>query len=441
MASNPLKVFDTFNIEPLPFVLGLFALAFWVLSSYIPESLSSAFRIIIILMPVWVPVVLVPVFWDFWLTYIRAKYINSQEHVLLEIRIPREISKSPLAMETLLTNLHTGMGEGTFINRYIEGKTRPWFSLEMVSAGGQVSFYIWTRKFFKDLIEAQLYGQYPTVEVHEASDYASTFHFSNDTHGLWGCDFILSRPDPYPIKTYVDYGLDKDPKEEFKIDPMGGFFEFLSKIGPGEQLWFQILIRVNKDSLREDRKRKKGFFFGTTTSWKEEAKEEIEKIRKEATPERPGSEFPGFPNPTPGQTDQIKALWKSIGKPGFDAGIRGLYIAESDKFNPANIPALTMAFKQLGDNNLNGFKPSRWFTLFNYPWQDYKDRKKKRMRLKMVDAYRRRSWFYAPYKTVPFVLNTEELATIFHFPGSVVQAPSLSRIPSTKGSAPSNIPT
>jgi hypothetical protein len=394
----------------------------------------------VLLAPIWVPLFLIPLFWDFWLTYLRAKFINSQEHVLLEVRIPREISKSPLAMETLLNGLHVGIGEGTFINRYIEGKVRPWFSLEMVSNGGQISFYIWTRKFFKDIVEAQLYGQYPTVEVHEAPDYASKFRFSNDTHSLWGCNFVLTKPDPYPIKTYVDYGLDKDPKEEFKIDPMGGFFEFLNNIGPGEQLWFQILIRVNKDTLREDRKYQPGLFFGTTTSWKEQAKEEIEKIRKEATPERPGSEFPGFPNPTPGQTDQIKALFRSIGKLGFDAGIRGVYIAEKDKFNASNIPALIMSLKQLGDDNLNSFRPSGWFTLFKYPWQDFKDRKKKKMRVRMVDAYRRRSWFHAPYKTNSFVLNTEELATIFHFPGSVVQAPALSRIPSTKGGAPPNLP-
>lgn len=278
------------------------------------------------------------------------------------------------------------------------------------------------------------------VEVHEVEDYAKKIQYDSDTYNVWGCDFKLTGKDAYPIKTYVDYGLDKDPKEEFKIDPMAGFFEFLGHIGPDEQIWFQLIIRVNKGTLREDRKYKKGTLFIETISWQEEAQEEIEEIRKKATPERPGAEFPGFPNPTPGQTDKIKALERSISKLGFDAGIRGIYLAKKDKFNGSNIPALIVSLKQLGSNNLNGISPTRWFTEFGYPWQDIRGKQKEQMRKDIIDAYKRRSFFYAPYQTTPFVLNTEEIATIFHFPGSVVQVPSLGRIPSTKGSAPPNLP-
>ncbi len=38
---------------------------------------------------------------------------------------------------------------------------------------------------------------------------------------IWGCEFKFTKGDGYPIKTYVDYGLDKDPKEEYKVDPLG----------------------------------------------------------------------------------------------------------------------------------------------------------------------------------------------------------------------------
>ncbi|MEX1120390.1 MAG: hypothetical protein WEB94_01410, partial [Candidatus Paceibacterota bacterium] len=259
----------------------------------------------------------------------------------------------------------------------------------------------------------------------------------------WGCDFKLTGKDAYPIKTYVDYGLDKDPKEEFKIDPMAGFFEFLGHIGPDEQIWFQILIRVNKSSLKEDRKYKKGSFFIETTSWKDEAKEEIAEIRDNATQkytDDQGKERAGFPNMTPGDTDKIKALERSVSKLGFDAGLRGIYIAKADTFNPSNIAALTSSLKQLNSSNLNGFAPTRWFTEFSYPWQDIFG-KKETYRREIIDAFKRRSWFHPPYKTPHFVLNTEELATIFHFPGSIVQAPTLGRIQSTKGDAPANLPT
>jgi len=386
------------------------------------------------------------VLWHVWLGYIRTKYIQNEDYVLLEIRLPREVVRSPLAMETLLTNFHIGMGESTFINRYIQGQVRPWFSLEMVSLGGEIHFYIWTRSFLKDIVEAQIYGQYPMVEIYEVDDYAKKLRYDPNVYGVWGCDFTLTGKDAYPIKTYIDYGLDKDPKEEFKIDPMAGFFEFLGHIGPDEQIWFQLLIRVNKDKLPEDRKYKGGTLFTKTTSWQEDAKKEVEEIRNNATQkytDEQGKERQGFPNPTPGDIDKIKALERSVSKLGFDAGMRGIYIAKADKFNASNIPGLTGSLKQLNSANLNGLRPIRWMIGFDYPWQDLFGfgGKKNRYKREIIDAFRRRSWFHAPYKTPSFVFNTEEIATIFHFPGSVVQAPSLSRVQSAKGEAPSNLPT
>jgi hypothetical protein len=39
-----------------------------------------------------------------------------------------------------------------------------------------------------------------------------------------------------------------------------------------------------------------------------------------------------------------------------------------------------------------------------------------------------------------FILNTEELATLYHFPGQVAATPSFKRISSTKAEAPTNLP-
>jgi hypothetical protein len=57
-----------------------------------------------------------------------------------------------------------------------------------------------------------------------------------------------------------------------------------------------------------------------------------------------------------------------------------------------------------------------------------------------LEACKRRSYFYEPFVGTPFVLNSEELATIFHFPGQAVPTPSLTRIQSKKSGAPSNLP-
>ena len=56
-------------------------------------------------------------------------------------------------MEAVLSGLHYAIGESTWWDKYILGKMRTWFSLERVSIGGEIHFYIWTRAFFKNNIE------------------------------------------------------------------------------------------------------------------------------------------------------------------------------------------------------------------------------------------------------------------------------------------------
>lgn len=435
MVEKLVKGVEEVGISGLPVILVLFGALLWFVLSITGISISGPLSYVVLSAPLWLPTLLLTFFWKKWVEYVRADFIRKQDYVLLEIRLPREILKSPMAMEAALNGLHQGSGETTFVNRYWEGKTRPWFSLELVSIEGQPHFFIWTRRFFKNLVEAQFYAQYPTIEIHEVPDYTRGVQFDPSTMSLFGCDFKLTKPDPYPIRTYVDYGLDKDPKEEFKIDPISSVIEYLGSLGKGEQTWIQILIRVNKTE-----RPKKGTLFGKS-GWKDEAEEEIDKIRKKATPERPGSEFPGFPNPTKGQNDTIAALERSISKPGFDCGIRGIYMATPEAFNAVNISGLTGVLKQFSSQTLNGFAPTRWLTEFDYPWQDFRQRRKNKARKGVLEAYKRRSWFHPPFKTPYYVLNTEELATLYHFPGAAAQTPSLSRIPSTRGEAPPNLPT
>lgn len=406
--------------------------------SFIANNLSDleakALKNILTFSPIWIPIILLIIFWQLWVGYVRAFFRSKQKRVLLEIKLPKEITKSPVAMELFLTGLHQTGREGTWYAKFWEGKTRPWFSLEMVSIEGVARFFIWTEAFFKNIIEAQLYSQYPTVEIYEVSDYTEGIVFDKEKFSLMGTNFKLTKPDPYPIKTYVDYGLDKaDVKEEFKIDPITPIIEFLGSMGKGEQAWLQILIRAHKKEQI-----KKGKWFEKTDKWQDEAKEEIEKIREEATPKTEGDKI-AFPNPTKGQIERIAALERSVSKLGFDCGIRVIYFAEKDKFRPANITAMTSITKQFDSNNLNGFKVYG-ITAFDYPWQDYKNMRVNKKKRKMMNAYKLRSYFYPPYQKKWFVLNTEELATIFHFPGSVSQTPTFARIVSKKAEPPSNLP-
>lgn len=392
------------------------------------------------LMPIWVPVFLIFILWHKWLEYVRTNFDNKQNYKLLEIKLPNEIKKSPLAMELFLTSLVQTGGEGTWYAKYVEGKSRPTFSLEMVSLEGQVKFFIWTRAFWKDLIETQVYAQYPDVEITEVPNYTSFINFDPNVLKMWGVEFTLSNKegDFYPIKTYVDYDLEaKGVKEEEKIDPITPIIEFLGSAGSGQQIWIQIIVKAHKSERRKKltwKERWKEKAWSKGENWKDQSKGKIEElIKKATTADKEGKVTRGM---TKGETAVIAAIERSVSKLSFDCNIRAIYLAEQDKFKPINISALVGTLKQFNSNNLNGFKPAK-ATNFDYPWQDYKGMRLAKMKRKMFDEYKKRA-FSDDYAS--FVLNTEEVATIYHFPGGVAQTPSFARLLSKKAEAPFNLP-
>lgn len=426
-------------------VLYLFGGIFW--QQFITIDILR--RIIAIIAPFLIPLILLNVLFEYYMEYIRADFVRKEGSVVLEIKIPKETNRSPLAMEIFFTALYHS-GSATMVEAFWKGKVRAWFSVEMVSIDGQVHFFIWCWKKWRNLIEAQLYAQYPSVEIHEVDDYTKSVYHDPENLPYWGTYFKLERPDVYPIKTYVDYGLDKlDMKEEYKIDPLTSVLEYLGSLKKGEQAWIQILFQAHrKEKLIDIESFGPKFFLGMfkpKEDWKAEIDEEVEKIRESSTPKHKneaGEEVAGFPHPTPGEIETMKALDRSRGKIPFEVAIRGFYIAKKEVFNPINVTGLIGSFRQYNSNNLNGFKLG-WYTDPDEPWRDYKRRRRNHMEKEMLKAYKLRSFFWPPYKFFhgkPMILMTEELATIFHFPGGVAQTPTLERIMSKKSEPPANLP-
>ncbi len=405
-------------------------------SVFLSDQFLAGMRILYDLFPFWGPPLLAFGFYLAWINYIRAKFINKQKYVLLEIRLPLEVYKSPLAMELALAGFFATSGENTWFAKYIKGQVRAWFSLEIVSIGGNIHFYIWARETYRNLIEAQLYGQYPNIEIFEVPDYTETVpHFEIGKVALWGHEYKLAKPDPYPIKTYVDYGLDKDPKEEFKVDPLTAVLEFLATLKKGEQMWIQILIQAHRAKAKEGTLYQK-------TDVRKEGQELIKKLLEELREKNPSASEEGFSFsrfPTKAESEMFAAIDRATGKLNFDCGIRAIYTAPPEVFVGSRIPQFINILRPFTTQNLNSFT-WRWGTTFDFPWQDFRGIRLNHRRREVIRAYRLRSWFHGPYKRKPFILSSEELATVFHFPGGVLQAPSVSRVMSKKSEAPINLP-
>ena len=80
------------GIAAFAIVVGL-----WIVYDAMPETLAQGFGLLGKFWPLWVVPLTGYVFWKLWVIYRRMHFIEDQKLAMLEIRIPREIRKTPLA--------------------------------------------------------------------------------------------------------------------------------------------------------------------------------------------------------------------------------------------------------------------------------------------------------------------------------------------------------
>jgi hypothetical protein len=421
--------------------------------SYDVNAIRAFLTALAALSPVWLPLFLARYGWITWMHYIRYQYWFSQEHILLEVMLPPEVEKSPLAIEVVLSTMMNSGGEATFIARIWKGNYRPVWALEIASNEGRVSYYMHMRRGWRNVIEARIYGQFPEAKVTEVEDYVAKVPFNLEDYSIWGVEYGKTQPGAIPIKTYYDFALDKDTDTpEVTVDPISNILEFFSQIGKGEYLWLQIILKARKKDEWYG-------FYKKGDSFKEGGEKVIQDMIKKAAqrsqallkslhisdPEGVAlkqAASRGGALLTEDERNKVEAVEKSMGKPIFEAGIRGIYMAKKERFNPSNIPALALMFSIFNSPDLNSIVPSnRGLAAFNYPWQDFHDIRKNRIREELFFHYRHRAYFYVPYDQTAIFLNPEEVATLWHFPNSRVQPPGLERVAAKRAEAPAGLPT
>ncbi len=423
------------------FLTILFVGQLMVLSHLIPNLPLFALQWLVGLAPIWVPIALIIGAWKVWLWYVRALYIAKIDPLLLEVKFPKNLVKSPRAMEVALANMWIDSGVTTFFNRVWQGGILPFFSLEMTSFGGEVHFYVWCWRGWRRVVESTLYAQYPEIELVEVEDYASKFKYDPEKYEVFGTDWRFEpKNDAYPIKTYVDFELDKDPKEEYKIDPLAEVVERLSSLKPNEQMWIQIICTQSKDN----RKKPGGRFWDTESRYTGIIKQAIEDLRKETVgnPDKPEEKWKSYARVQLYRyTELVRSMDRQMGKHPFNVGARGVYITDPDNFSAPGYTGLRWIWRPMGNPQYgNQLRPRRYGNPFDWPWQDLWDFRWRLHHRRFFDAYRRRSYFYVPWVTPYMMMSTETIATIWHPPSTAIPSPGLQRIPAKKAEPPANLP-
>ncbi len=393
--------------------------------------------------------------WGFWRERVWED-TKKPRNILLEVRIPGEILKPMRAMESVLVGFWQIYSPPNWYEIWWEGQYDLSFGLEIVSIEGVPHFLLRIPDKQRDIFESHVYAQYPDAEITEVQDYTKNVpqDIPNDEWDILGTDYTFLTDDCYPLKTYADFETEHESKEEKRVDPMSSLLEGLTKLGKGEQFWVQIKVRPVtdletgfigrakklRDSLvkREEQKEEDTIIKQAKDTLLYGVKEKKEEKEKLLYPEM---------MLTPGEREIVSGIERKMSKHIFKSQIRYVYVAKKENFFGGRFKVPMSYFNEFNHYNMGTIIPwGKTITKLKRNWYDWFWYQKRRLHLRkrlMFLNYSRRleSFWPATVKGSSFILSSEELATMFHFPSRITAPPSMiPRVESKKREAPHDLP-
>ncbi|MCA9370706.1 MAG: type IV secretion system DNA-binding domain-containing protein [Candidatus Peregrinibacteria bacterium] len=355
-------------------------------------------------------------------------------HTILHIRSSKENERGPLYMEPALAGVHSLTGDSAQVNLEIG-----------MAQSGKIGFYVRGTQRAARLTESQLYAQYPDIDI----EYQDSDPFAvADNEGVVSVDLTLTDPEIFPIKRHPQFD---DMLTRVNVDPIAGITSTLARYPePGMRGHISIMITPLSGSFRRRSLRfipllsrglstvsasyakfftrvqlARGWrrvlyfpvalFLGGFRAWPGFAKfvpSFTVDTSFSSDPEEQGANASmrshDRENPVEAATDKVNRLL-------FTCNIRVSVIAPKGKEDIAKEKLMEIAsgFRQFALPQCNSFAAGAIRTL---PAVDH------------------------AFRVQPFLLSSEELATLWHMPTILVQTPNLDWVVSKKLEPPNNLP-
>ena len=317
---------------------------------------------------------------------------SSVQSKLLLLRVPRTNDKKELAAEQMFASIH-----GLLLKERKNIFTRhgrEHLSFEIAALHKQTGFYIWLPEYLVSYIEEQVYAQYPSVQISEVEDYM--LH-GNEYQTHVYADIVLQANDVLPIKTFPS----------FEVDPLAAITASLAKLEQNERAVIQFLVRPAFDS------------------WYSKAQKYTSNLQN-------GSSFGGLAkalisgteNVAPKQLSpidqaRIKAAEEKAQKLAYEIKVRVIYEGNVSSVEAnMRLQAIIASFKQFNSNNLNGFVSKKVHSFSS------------------IEA----TLSSRAFTGTGFVLNIEEVASLYHLPHTNVETPFIQWSSSRTAEPPANLP-
>lgn len=406
----------------------------------------------------------------------------SLESVVLRVAVSKINERGPIVAEQIYSALH-GLESNYGTLDWLMGRPKPRVSLEIASVNNVIQFFIWTPKRYKNVIESQIYAQYPDVEIEAVEDYAKEAfnvfevrpqemkgpsHVTTELaeyepkaaalqarasrsamRNAVTAELKLSDADIYPIKRYPQF---EDKLTRLATEPLAGITATLSKLNAtDEQAWMQITMEPIGDWWRVRgikclRIVSNGLF--ESIFWLKDLITKIYVARgiwrviysplyfmfwfvrrggamKDLSTKAKGGGYSEDDldeqvSRTHDREDPVSAAVDKVTRLSFDVNIRMVYIPR-----PEN--------RDLAEVKLNEIAGS--FRQFNMPnLNSFEVSRLNQNNLSILRRYQQR------LVVNPMILNVEEIATIYHMPSKDVGTPNVFWVNSRRLEPPHDLP-
>jgi len=374
---------------------------------------------------------------EVWIRGKQRSYDDKEKYQTICIRVSKENEAGPIVAEQIYSALHGVIKKISFWER-LKGVVQDRISFELANTGKNIAFYVNFPSKLKNLVESQIYAQYPLAEIADCDDYAK----KPDGYYIHSVELGLINPDIYPVKRYPQF---EDKKAKYPVDPLASVTASLSKFaGAREQAWIQVIIRPIEDKWRKrftrcirvlakgaflkiekiqawyarmycTRNALSRFFYGplyilfalkrgnnvsTDNAKVDDAEEQISRTHENETP--------------------LVAAMDKVGRLMYETTIRIVYLCKHNNPETAEIKLKEIAgtFKQFNLPQVNGFEI-----------------RKKINGDEAIEKFSKRR-----IRNEGFVLNSEELATIYHLPNLTVNVPNINWVKSRRIEPPNDLP-
>jgi hypothetical protein len=300
------------------------------------------------------------------------------------------------------------------MTRLLYGPFNLSFEISTPTDTSEIYFYVGVPKKYQSIMEKQIHSFYNDANIERVNDY----NIFVPNGGAAGSYMTLKKNYIFPIKTYLN----------LEADPLSNITSALSKIPLGEGAALQVIVHPigntwrerSRSAIREMQKGKgfEGSSFGDSALFGA--------IRDSLGMNASGNNEEEMKpvNLTPAQQEIIRVVEAKASKVGFEANIRLVASAPTKEKAENLLKELENSFTQFNAPDINGFRIVEAFlgkskflnkTLYNFIFRNFENKRK-------------------------ILLNTEELASLFHFPIGTTDTPQIKWQKSKLAAPPSSLP-